>query len=133
MAERQIVEKTVRPDGSNERIEICLGGVVHVLSLEKGEEIARQTLSLLGINVARLEVENEKLQRLIMYAGGILAHGTPGSAWMDWIMRVQGVLGARFHEERFGDGNGMPFRELEDMVKDMPRVSIRRLKALGGE
>lgn len=55
MDERQIVEKTIRPDGSNERIEICLGGVVHVLSLEKAEEIARQTLSLLGIDVAQLE------------------------------------------------------------------------------
>lgn len=57
MSERQTVEKTIRPDGSNERLEICLGGVVHVLSLKKGEEIARTTLALLGIDVAQLEEE----------------------------------------------------------------------------
>lgn len=69
----------------------------------------------------------DKLERLIMYAGGILAHGSPGSAWMDWIMRVQSVLGIRFHEERFGDGNGIPYKELESMVSDMPRVTVHKL------
>lgn len=62
MGERQIVEKTIRPDGSHERIEICLGGVVHVISLEKSEEIARKILSLLGIEVAQVESENERLR-----------------------------------------------------------------------
>jgi len=65
MHERQIVEKTIRPDGSNERIEICLGGVVHVLSLEKGEEIARRILSLMGTNVTQPEAEIERLLKQI--------------------------------------------------------------------
>jgi len=79
------------------------------------------------IHVKELEAEVAQLKRLIIYAGGILAHGTPGSAWVDWVMRVQGLLGIEFHEARFKNGNAIPFKELRDSVKDMPRVTVKKL------
>lgn len=70
----------------------------------------------------------DQMRRLVIYAGGILAHGTPGSAWMDWITRAQGLLGFEFHDARFSkDGHAIPFDELRDGVKDIPKMMIRDL------
>ena len=65
MSEYWQVEKTERPDGSCERFEIHIGGIIHVISLERGKALAQGILSLLGIEVAQLSAENEKLHEWI--------------------------------------------------------------------
>jgi len=55
MSENWCVEKTKRTDGT-ERLEIHLGDSIYIVSLEKGEELARGILSLLEIDIV---VENE--------------------------------------------------------------------------
>ena len=54
-----IVEKTKREDTGAERFEIHLGATIYVLSLEAGEKIARDILSLMGIEVTQLEAVME--------------------------------------------------------------------------
>lgn len=54
------VEKTRRSDGI-ERFELHLGVSVYVVSLERGEKIARGILGLLDIDVAQLETECNRL------------------------------------------------------------------------
>lgn len=61
------IEKTIRPDGTCERFEIPLGGCIHVISLESGEKIARDILSLLDIEVAQLEDIKAKAERLVNF------------------------------------------------------------------
>ena len=78
--------------------------------------------------VAALEARVASLRVLLEYAGGILSHGTPGSAWMDWILRVQGQLGIEFHHARFENGHKIPFKRLEERVEHLPRVYLRELK-----
>lgn len=53
-----MVEKAKRSDGV-ERFEIHLGGAVYILSLERGEKMARWILSLLDIDVAQFEAVME--------------------------------------------------------------------------
>ncbi len=77
-----------------------------------------------------LEADRDALVALIEYAGGILSHGTPGDAWMDWVLRVQGQLGIDFHNARYEDENKIPFKRLEERVEHLPRVYLRELKAV---
>ncbi len=85
--------------------------------------------SELAKDVTRLEGENEAMFRLLAYAGGILGHGTPGDAWMDWSMRVQGLLGLKFWNARWKDGKAIPFDELKERVSDIPRKTTREIRA----
>ena len=58
------IEKTIRPDGTHERFEIPLGGCIHVISLESGERIARDILSLLDKDLDRMEDDLRLLKEM---------------------------------------------------------------------
>jgi len=79
--------------------------------------------------VRELEAGSQKMERLLIAAGAILGHGTPGSAWVDWRMRVQGVLGLAFTEGRWANGEPIPFDQIRRMVEDMPTVHVNAVRA----
>jgi len=55
------IEITKRAVHGSDRFELHLGGSIYVFSLERGEKLAKNILSLLGIEVAQLEAELDAL------------------------------------------------------------------------
>ena len=77
--------------------------------------------------------ERQKLkdaEALLTAAYALLSKHTVGSAWIDWKMRVQGVLGPGLYR-RGGDvydrnGEGRTYEEIAALISHLPRVRMKK-------